>query len=227
MSSCPCLPNQPVCDALCQRMPKRWGRETDHFSESSFLWTLVLTHCCKETACIILWGVSSRRYLHFLPEFNLVKKQSKLAAPQWIAYLCCCSLNWNCLSVSMCHIDSLGTHLCPVMEQSSCAVTRIWRAARPYLLIRRLNNTTNKSSISGLPNVGHSHGPITGAGCYLKISVTENVFFFSQYYDTVKSGAAPELWKAGIWRNGLYRCLGKLEPSPEMTPSFLFAAEAN
>lgn len=52
-------------------------------------------------------------------------------------------------------------------------------------------NTTNKSSISDLPNVGHSHGPITGAGCYQKISVTEDVFL--QYYDTVKSGAAPEL----------------------------------
>ncbi len=40
----------------------------------------------------------------------------------------------------------------------------------------KTKNTTNKSSISGLPNVGHSHGPITGAGCYQKISVTEDVF---------------------------------------------------
>lgn len=38
--------------------------------------------------------------------------------------------------------------------------------------------------------------------------------FSLQYYDTVKSGAAPELWKAGIWRNSLYLCLGKPEPSP-------------
>lgn len=38
-------------------------------------------------------------------------------------------------------------------------------------------NTINKSGISGLPNVGHSHAPITGAGCYQKISVTEDVFF--------------------------------------------------
>lgn len=152
-------------------------------------------------------------------------------------YLCSCSLNRSCLPVSECCIDSLGTHLCPIMEQSSCAVTSIRRAARPYLLIHRLQKKKKKTwqtspALVGIfflsfffSNIGRSHGPITGAGCYQKISVSEGRFSRVLWYSQIWS--CSELWKAGIWRNGLYLCLGKLEPSPEMTPSFLFAAEAN
>lgn len=51
----------------------------------------------------------------------------------------------------------------------------------------------------------------------------------SRYLDILfvfERGAAAGLWKADIWREGLYVCLSKPEPSPKMTP-FLFAAEAN
>lgn len=208
MQCAPVYQTSPVCDASYQRIPKRWGRKRANFSESSFPWMLVLIYCCKETAPIMLSSLLFRRDLRLSPEFNL-GKQGKLAAPQQSV---CVSLLlqlkiWSCLTVSVCCIDSFGTHLCPIMEQSSCAVTSIGRTARPYLLIPGLKNTTNKSSTSGLPNVGHSHGPITGAGCYQKISVTEDAFFpavlwYSQIWSCSRAvkGRHMEKWSVSVPR---------------------------
>lgn len=114
------------------------------------------------------------------------------------------------------------------MEQSSCAVTSLRRAARPYLLIPRLKKHDKQvQHLWFFPCECQALSRSYYWSWMLSKDISVRGTFFREYYDTVKSGAALELRKAGIWRNGLYLCLGKPEPSPEMTPSFLFAAEAN
>lgn len=137
MSACsmPCLPNQPVGDASYQRIPKRWGRKRARFSASGFLCSFA---ALKRPACFLLLIRRDISSFHLnLIWANRVNLQH-LSGVCVCVCLCSCSLNWSCLSVSECCIDSLGTHLCPIMEQSSCAVTSVWRTARPYLLIPRL-----------------------------------------------------------------------------------------
>ena len=82
---------------------------------------------------LYVFSFNCARYLFLPPAF-----ENRVNLQHLGVFLCSRSLNWSCLSVSECCIDSLGTHLGPIMEQSSCAVTSIRRTARPYLLIPRL-----------------------------------------------------------------------------------------
>lgn len=116
-------------------LPKRWGRKGDHLSGSNFLWTLIC--CCTGLLYIHVWILGGIWPICL----NLIwENRVTLAASQWgvcVSLLLQLKLKLS-LFASEWSIDSLGTHLCPIMEQSLCAVTSIWRSAPPYLLILRL-----------------------------------------------------------------------------------------
>lgn len=191
--------------AVCQNsqsVTPKSARDRVSFQRVSRSW-----YCCSlilEDICIF--------YLNLI-----CVKKPKLAA--------LCQLGVRISKLSECRIDSTANHSCPMMDQSVCAVTSIYRAC---------TSAPDRSETKTVPNkplfpVFAQCRPLSRSyywSCMLSKDISDRGHFL-QYYDTVKSGAAPELWKAGIWRNGLYLCLGKPEPSPEMTPSFLFAAEAN
>ena len=117
------------------------------------------------------------------------------------------TLNWTCLS--QCFIDSLGTHLFTAVRVKPEGKKH--EPASPAFLV--------------LPNIRHSHGAIAGAGCYRKVSVTADVFHCIMIQWNVEL-----LWSCERRAYGEMVCIcssAKPEPSPKLTPSFLFAAEAN
>lgn len=91
------------------------------------------------------------------------------------------------------------------------------------------SETQSTSSSSGVPSVGPSHGPITGAGCYQKISVT--VFLGGFFPRSIMIQSNLELLPScerQAYGEIVCICVSVNQIQvPKMTPSFLFAAEAN
>lgn len=142
--------------AVCQNSQSVTPKSTR--DRVSFQWVSRSWYCCSlilEDICIF--------YLNLI-----CVKKPKLAA--------LCQLGLRISKLSECRIDSTANHSCPMMDQSVCAVTSIYRAAPLHLIALRLKPCQTSPCSQCSPSAGHSHGLITGAACYQKISVTEDIF---------------------------------------------------
>lgn len=142
--------------AVCQNSQSVTPKSTR--DRVSFQWVSRSWYCCSlipEDICIF--------YLNLI-----CVKKPKLAA--------LCQLGVRISKLSECRIDSTANHSCPMMDQSVCAVTSIYRAAPLHLIALRLKPCQTSPCSRCSPSAGHSHGLITGAACYQKISVTEDIF---------------------------------------------------